>query len=193
MFPEFRKRPTTPLFGEAKAVHTMVIDISSSRQALKDALAACIGDGEVVSRDELLRLLALGPTALSGTAANSFADTLFAARPEGGVSVEALVSHVEHLNNPPPPTNSQLLKLLSSFSDDADDGLLPLEKAVEVLKLFRPAALAGTPLPPNLVAALEAKSTMLVEPPIFFMPEVRRNVISRHHIVEVLKAAGSAS
>jgi hypothetical protein len=127
----------------------MVIDISSSRQALKDALAACIGDGEVVSRDELLRLLALGPTALSGTAANSFADTLFAARPEGGVSVEALVSHVEHLNNPPPPTNSQLLKLLSSFSDDADDGLLPLEKAVEVLKLFRPAALAGTPLPPT--------------------------------------------
>ena len=99
----------------------MVIDISSSRQALKDALAACIGDGEVVSRDELLRLLALGPTALSGTAANSFADTLFAARPEGGVSVEALVSHVEHLNNPQPPTNSQLLKLLSSFSDDADD------------------------------------------------------------------------
>lgn len=170
----------------------MVIDISSSRQALKDALAACIGDGEVISRDELLRLLALGPTALSGTAAKSFVDTLFAACPEG-VSVEALVSHVEHLNNPPPPTNSQLLKLLSSFSDDAVDGLLPLEKAVEVLKLFRPAALAGTPLPPNLVAALEAKATMLVEPPIFFMPEVRRNVISRHHIVEVLKAAGSAS
>jgi hypothetical protein len=163
----------------------MVVDISSSRQALKDALAACIGDGEVISRDELLRLLALGPTALSGTAAKSFADTLFVASPEG-VSVEAIVSHVEHLNNPPPPTKSQLLKLLSSFSDDAVDGLLPLEKAVEVLKLFRPAALAGTPLPPNLVSALEAKATVLVEPPIFFMPEVRRNVISRHHIVETL-------
>ena len=82
-------------------------------------------------------------------------------------------------------TTRQLTQMLQSF-DAAGNGLLPLEKATAICRLFRPAGSGEEQLPPEVMAALKASTQVLVEPPVFIQPEIQRKVVDCEKLVAAL-------